>query len=118
MPVISKMSEESPLTISSPRLTPGVCAADNFCVALVDLPESRFLASEGLSDINHIRRHARAVIELDKEFDFSPGSHRLDSLSPPALAPEAVDEIARRYSCLPLKRANTFHQKRIEQEIA
>ncbi len=118
MPVIPEMPEESPLTISSPRLTLGVRAADNFRVALVEPPESRFIASEGLSDINHIRRHARAVIELDKEFDFSPGSHRLDTLSSPALTPKAVDEIARRYSRLPLERADTFHQKRIEQEIA
>ncbi len=103
MPVIPEMSEESPLTISPPRLTPGVHVADDFRVALVEPPESRFLASKGLSDIDHIRRHARAVIELDKEFDFSPGPHRLDSLSPPALAPEAVDKIARRYSRLPLE---------------
>ena len=114
MPVIPEMPEESPLTIFSPRLTPGVHAADGFCVALVDPPESRFLASEGLSNIDHIRHHARAVIELDKEFDFSPSSHQLDFLSPLALAPEAVDKIARHYSRLPLERADTFHQKRIK----
>ncbi len=103
MPVIPEMPEESPLTITSPRLTPGVRAADNFRVALVEPPESRFIASKGLSDIDHIRRHARAVIELDKEFDFSPGPYQLDTLSPPALAPKAVDKIARCYFRLPLE---------------
>ncbi len=118
MPVIPEMLEESRLTISSPRLTPGVRAADDFCVALVEPPKSRFIASKGLSDIDHIHRHARAVIELDKKFDFSPGPHQLDTLSPLALAPEVIDEIARRYSHLPLEQADTFHQKRIKQEIA
>ena len=118
MPVIPKMPEESPFTISSPQLTPGVRAADNFCIALIDPLESRFFASESLSNINHIRRHACAVIELDKEFDFSPGLHQLDSLSPPTLALEAVDKIACYYSYVPLEQADTCYQKHIEQEIA
>lgn len=116
--VIPETEAESPLTISSPRLTPGVRAADGFHHALVDPPESRFTASEGLSNIDHVRRHARAVIDLEKEYGYSPGPHRLDTLSPPVLAPEAIDEVARRYSRLPLERADKFHQKRMEQEIA
>lgn len=117
-PEIPEREPESPLTVSSPRLVPGVHAAEGFRVALVEPSESRFTASPGLSDIDHVRRHARAVIELEKEFNFSPGPHRLDTLSPPVLAPEVVDEVARRYSHLPLERADAFHAARIKQEIA
>lgn len=109
---------ENPLTISSLQLRPGVCAAENFCVALVEPPKSRFTISPGLSDINHICRHACAVILMEKEFGFSPGPHRLDALFFPVFAPEIVDKVACRYSCFPLKRADTFHVARIEQEIA
>ncbi|MCJ1347753.1 hypothetical protein MMC31_005982, partial [Peltigera leucophlebia] len=109
---------ESPLTISSPQLRPGIRAAESLCVALVQPPESRFSASPGLSDIDHICRHACAVISMEKEFDFSPGPYRLDTLSPPVLVPEVVDEVACRYSRLPLERADAFHVARIEQEIA
>lgn len=109
---------ESSLTASSPRLDPGVRAADAFRSVLVDPPESRFVAGEGLADMDHIRRHARAVIDLEKEFEFSLGPHRLDTLSPPVLSAPVQDEVAHRYSRLPLERADYFHQKRIEQEIA
>lgn len=109
---------ESPLTISLPRLRPGVRAAKSLCIALVQPPESRFSASPGLSDIDHIRRYARAVISMEKEFDFSPGPYRLDTLSPPVLVPEVVDKVACRYSRLPLERADAFHATHIEQEIA
>lgn len=119
MPVIPKTIKKSSLTISSPRLTPGIHAADDFRVTLDDPLESQFTASKGFSDINHIRRHTRAVIELDQEFNFSPsGPHRLDTLSPLVFAPKTVDEIACRYSRFPLKRADNFYQKRLEQEIA
>lgn len=109
---------ESPLTISSPRLRPGVRAAESLCVALVQPPESRFSASPGLSDIDHIRHHACTVISMEKEFDFSSGPYRLDTLSPPVLIPEVIDEVACRYSRLALERADAFHAARIEQEIA
>lgn len=109
---------ESPLTIPLPRLRPGVRAAESLRVALLEPPESRFTASPGLSDIDHVRRHARAVISMEKEFGFSPGPYRLDTLSPPVLVPEVVDEVACRYSRLPLERADAFHAARIEQEIA
>lgn len=103
IPVISEMAKESLLTISSSRLTQDVCAGSNFSIALVNPLESRFIASEGLFDIDHIRRYACAVIELDKEFNFSPAPHQLDTLSPLALATQVVDEIPCCYSCLLLK---------------
>lgn len=118
MLVIPEMAEESPLTISSSQLTPGARAVDDFRVALVKPPESGFIASESLSNIDHIRHHVCVVIELDKKFDFSPGPYQLNILSLFALTSEVVDEIAYRYSRLPLERANTFYQKHIEQEIA
>ncbi len=114
MPVIPEMSEKSLLTISSLSLTLGVHAADNFWVAIVESFESRFIANNDLSDIDHIRHHARAVIELDKEFDFSPGFHRLDTLSHLAIASEEINEIACYYPYLPLKRVDTFYQKCID----
>lgn len=103
MPVIPEMLEKSSLTISFPQLTLDIRAADNFCIVLVEPLKYQFIASEGLSDIDYICCHVCAVIELDKEFDSSSGPHRLDILSPFALAPEAVDEIACCYSCLSLE---------------
>lgn len=117
MLVIPETAKESSLTISFLRLTPSICAMDDFCIMLVDLPEFQFIASKGLSNIDHICHHTRAIIQLDKEFDFSPGSHRLDTLSPLAFAPETVDKIAYYYSCLLLEQANNFQQKRIKQKI-
>ena len=117
---VREKEKESLLNASSPRLGPAVRAADGFHSILVERPESRFVASEGLADIEHIRQPARSVLELEKAFDFSAGPDRLDSLSPspPVLSATATDEVARRYSLLPLERADNFHQKRIEQEIA
>ncbi len=114
---IPEREAKSPLTLSLPRLRPGVHAAESLCVTLVEPPESRFATSPGLSDIDHIRRHARAVISMEKNIGFSPGPHHLDTLSPPVLAPEVEDKIARCYSYLPLERSDVFHTARMEQEI-
>lgn len=118
MLVIPEMVEESSLTIASPRLTPDVRATDDFCVSFADPFESQFTMTNGFSNINHIRRHVCIVIGLDKKFDFFPGPHQLDIVSPLALAPEAIGKIACRYFCFPLERADNFYQKLIEQEIA
>lgn len=117
-PKIPVTDKETAIDTSSPRLAPGVRASDTFNSALVDPPESQFVSSNGLSDADHTRRHAQAVIALNKEFEFSPGPHRLDSLAPPVLAATEIDEIAQRYSRLPLERADDFHRTRIEYEIA
>ncbi len=51
---------------------------------------------------------------MEKNIGFSPSPHRLDTLSPPVLAPEVVDKVARRYSRLLLERADAFHTARME----
>lgn len=108
---------QTAIDLASPRLAPGVRASDDFNSILVDPPESRFVASEGLSNADHTRRYAQTVIALNKAFDFSPGPHRLDSLAPPVLTTTTMDEIAVRYSRLPLERADDFHRTRMEYEI-
>lgn len=55
---------------------------------------------------------------MEKKFGFSSGPHYLATFSLPILAPEIVDQIVRRYSHLPPKRADAFYAARIEQEIA
>lgn len=112
-----KKDPESHLTISSLQLHLGVCIAENFCVVLVEPPESRFTASLDLSDIDHVCRHACAVISIEKKFGFSLSPHRLDALSPAVFALEIINKVARRYSRFPLKQANAFYAARIEQEI-
>lgn len=109
--------DENSLDAASPRLAPGVRDAKDFRTSLGSSLGS-FTAREDLSDEEHTRRHFRAVIALNKQFEFSPGPHRLDSLTPPVLATAAMDEVARRYSHLPLELADDFHCTRIENEIA
>lgn len=72
-PKILEREYKSPLTIFLLQLVPSVYAAEGFCIALVKPSESRFTASPRLSDIDHICRHACVVIEIGKEFNFSPG---------------------------------------------
>ena len=109
--------EQTVIDLASPRLSPGVRAADAFNSALLDPSDSRFVASEGLSNAEHTRQHAQAVIQLNKAFELNPGPHQLDSLAPPILSITAMDEIAVRYSRLPLERADDFHRTRMEYEI-
>ena len=109
--------EQAAIDLASPRLSPGVRAADAFNSALLDPSDSRFVASEGLSNAEHTRQHAQAVIQLNKAFELNPGPHQLDSLAPPILSITAMDEIAVRYSRLPLEQADDFHRTRMEYEI-
>lgn len=104
---ISEKEAKSPLILSLPRLRLSVHVVKSLCITLVEPPESRFATSPGLSDINHICRHACAIISMKKDIGFSLGPHRLDTLSSPVLAPEVVaevvDEVARCYFRLPLE---------------
>lgn len=109
IPVILEIMKENSLIISSPQWISDVCTADDFCVVLVEPPESWFIAGKSLSDINYICYHASTVIELDKKFDFSLCPHQLNSLSPLVFTLEAVNEIVCYYPHLPLEQANTFH---------
>ncbi len=115
---IPEREAKSPLTLSLLQLCPGIHATKGLCVILVESPESWFAVSLGLSDINYIRRHTRAVILIEKDIGFSPSPHHLNTLFPPVLAPKIVDKVVHRYSCLPLEQANTFHTARMEHKIA
>lgn len=94
VPIIPKMKVKSTITISTSRLVPGVWAANSFCAALVDPPISRFTTSPGLSDVDHVRRHACVVVEIEKKTGFSLGPYQLDTLFPPVLVPGVVDKMA------------------------
>lgn len=117
-PKILEREYKSLFTISLPQLVPSVHAAEGFYVALVKSSESQFTASLKLSDIDHVCRYACVVIEIEKEFNFSPGPYWLDIFSLSILAPEMVDKVAYCYFHLPLIWANTFYTIRIKQEIA
>lgn len=96
--LLEERDSKSLLTTFFWRLCPSICAAKNFCVALVEPLESRFTASPDFSDINHVCCHACAVILIEKKFGFSSGLHRFDTISLPVFALEVVDKIAYRYS--------------------
>ncbi len=115
---IPEKEVKSPLILSLPRLRSGVHAVKSLRVAFVEPPESRFATSPGLSNVDHIYRHTRTIISIEKDIGFSLGPHCLNTLSPPVLALEIVDKVARRYFHLPLEQADAFHTVRMEQEIA
>lgn len=73
--VVSKPIKEDLLTISFAQLTSDALAADGFCVTLIHPFKSWFTPSNGLSDIDYVRRYARIIIELEKEYDFSYSLH-------------------------------------------
>ena len=50
---IPKSEKKSPINISSPQLTLSICATSIFYLALVNSPESLFIASPELSNIQH-----------------------------------------------------------------
>ncbi len=114
---ISERKVESPLTLFLSRLRLGIYTVECLCITLVEPPESQFAASSSLSDVDHICRHACAIISMEKDIGFSPGLYRLNTLSPSILALEVVDEVACRNSCLPMEQADAFYIVSMEQEI-
>lgn len=101
---ISKKREaESSFTISLVQLRLGIYAVESLCIVLVEPLKSRFFTNPGLFDIDHICRHACAIILIKKKFGFSLDLFCLDTLSSPVFVPEIIDKIACCYFRVPLK---------------
>ena len=109
--------KQTTINLASPRLCPGIQAADAFNSALLNPFNSQFAASKGFSNAKHTRQYVQAVIQLNKAFDLNPGPHRLDSLALPIHSITELDEIAMRYLHLPLERADDFHRIHMEYKI-
>ena len=60
--LIPPIPKQTAINLASPQLSPGVQTANAFNSALFDPSDSRFIASEGLSNAEHTRQHAQAVI--------------------------------------------------------
>lgn len=86
-----------------PWLAPGIRASNDFNIILVDPPESRFIASKGLSNADHTCRYAQTVIALNKALDFFLSPHWLDFLASFVLTTTTINEIAICYLRMPLK---------------
>lgn len=91
--VILEKKAKISLILFYPQIRTGVCIVKSYYITLVEPPESRFTASLGLFDINHVCRRTCAVILIDKDFGFSLEPYCLDILSLLVFAPKVIDNV-------------------------
>lgn len=69
---LAEIEEETSIDIASSQLASVVHMTSTFGVALLDLPESQFVPSPGLSNIQYTCQHTYKVIPFNKEFGIFP----------------------------------------------